>query len=119
MRWGWIVAEYVSESIRAAMQDLAQRAEAAESEMRELRAQNARYAQRIAKQSTSMQELFDVALVDVKANIDGLLGRLLALVSDWQANGNSRELADPTADVWQACARQLLDALNPEGVDRG
>ena len=85
--------------------------------MRELRAQNARYAQRIANVSTSMQELLDVALVDVKANIDGLLGRLLALVSDWQANGNSRELADPTADVWQACARQLLDTLNPPVPD--
>ncbi len=86
-------------------------------EVQRLKAQNTRYAQQIANASTSMQELLDVALVDVKANIDGLLGRLLALVSDWQANGNSRELGDPTADVWQAWARQLLDTLNPPVPD--
>lgn len=46
-----------------------------------------------------------------------LLDSLLALVSDWQANGNSRELGDPRADVWQACARQLLETLNPDGAE--
>ncbi|GEP33867.1 hypothetical protein NSZ01_16350 [Nocardioides szechwanensis] len=39
-------------------------------------------------------------------------GALRALVSDWQANGNSRELDDPRADVWQECARQLLTVLD-------
>lgn len=34
------------------------------------------------------------------------------LVSDWQANGNSRELGDPTAHTWHEAARQLLDALD-------
>ena len=40
---------------------------------------------------------------------------LRALVSDWQANGNSRPLGDPTADVWQACAFQLLTVLDRIG----
>ncbi|NGZ99420.1 hypothetical protein G5V59_00345 [Nocardioides sp. W3-2-3] len=31
---------------------------------------------------------------------------LQTLVSDWQANGNSRPLGDPAADVWQAAAAQ-------------
>lgn len=48
---------------------------------------------------------------------EALLDRLLALVSDWQANGNSRELGDLRADVWQACARQLLETLNPDGAE--
>lgn len=41
---------------------------------------------------------------------------LLRLVSDWQANGNSRPLGDPTADTWQDCARQLLDVVNANGA---
>lgn len=32
------------------------------------------------------------------------LARVEALVSDWQANGNSRELGDPTDHAWFACA---------------
>lgn len=36
------------------------------------------------------------------------------LVSDWQANGNSRPLGDPTADTWHECARQLLSVISPE-----
>lgn len=38
--------------------------------------------------------------------------RVRVLVADWQANGNSRELADPTADTWHEAARQLLRALD-------
>ena len=41
------------------------------------------------------------------------IARMWGLVSDWQANGNSCELGDPTDQVWQRCAQQLLDALNP------
>lgn len=38
--------------------------------------------------------------------------RLHGLVSDWQANGNSRELGDPTDRVWLECAQQLLAVLD-------
>lgn len=41
----------------------------------------------------------------------GLHGRCRNLVSDWEANGNSRELGDPTASTWHQAARQLLDVL--------
>lgn len=34
------------------------------------------------------------------------------LVGDWQANGNSRGLDDPTADIWHKAARQLLAVLD-------
>lgn len=37
--------------------------------------------------------------------------RLYALAADWEANGNSRELGDPTAQVWHQAARQLRDAI--------
>ena len=45
-----------------------------------------------------------------------LLAPLRELVSDWQANGNSRSLGDPTAAVWQETALQLtlLDAIEAE-----
>ncbi len=36
---------------------------------------------------------------------------LRKLVSDWQANGNSRPLGDPTAKTWHEAARQLLDLI--------
>lgn len=42
-----------------------------------------------------------------------------ALVSDWQANGNSRALGDPSADVWHKAAHQLLVALDGQEADRG
>jgi len=38
-----------------------------------------------------------------------------SLVSDWQANGNSRPLGDPTAETWQTCARQLLQVVDANG----
>ncbi len=43
--------------------------------------------------------------------------RVRALVPDWQANGNSRELGDPTDRVWFECARQLLAALDGTGEE--
>lgn len=73
--------------------------------LRDLREQNTRYATRLATYRETMQEQLDPTFQ--------AMVRVQALVSDWQANGNSRELGDHTADVWQACARQLLDALNP------
>ena len=39
-------------------------------------------------------------------------GQLHKLATDFQANGNSRELGDPTAGAWHEAARQVLDALN-------
>lgn len=76
-----------------------------------LREQNTRYATRLATYREMMQEQLDPTFQ--------AMVRVQSLVSDWQANGNSRELGDPTADVWQACARQLLDALNPPKADAG
>lgn len=57
--------------------------------------------------------LFDTANARMRALADerAKVARVEALVGDWQANGNSRELGDPTAETWQNCARQLLDAL--------
>jgi hypothetical protein len=43
---------------------------------------------------------------------DEVLEAVRGLVADWQANGNSRELGDPTAETWHKCARQLLRALD-------
>ena len=43
---------------------------------------------------------------------EDVLARLRALVSDWEANGNSRPLGDPTASTWHQCARQLLTELD-------
>jgi hypothetical protein len=44
--------------------------------------------------------------------LDALVADLRGLVSDWQANGNGRELGDPTAHVWHKCAAQLLLLLD-------
>ena len=38
-------------------------------------------------------------------------GQLHKLVADFQANGNSRELGDPTAGAWLEAAQQVLDAI--------
>jgi hypothetical protein len=35
-----------------------------------------------------------------------------ALVSDWEANGNSRPLGDRTSETWHECARGLLALLD-------
>ena len=46
-----------------------------------------------------------------------LLAAIRALVGDWQANGNSRELGDPTASTWQEAAWQLLTVLEATTAD--
>ena len=38
-------------------------------------------------------------------------GQLHKLVADFQANGNSRGLGDPTAGAWLEAAQQVLDAI--------
>ena len=48
--------------------------------------------------------------VDPRAEL--LAEKLHKLVADFQANGNSRELGDPTAGAWFEAAQQILDALN-------
>ena len=48
--------------------------------------------------------------VDPRAEL--LAEELHKLVADFQANGNSRELGDPTAGAWFEAAQQILDALN-------
>ena len=47
--------------------------------------------------------------VDPRA--ERLAEELHKLVADFQANGNSRELGDPTAGVWFEAAQQVLDAI--------
>ena len=47
---------------------------------------------------------YEQAYRDLRAGVE-------ALVSDWQANGNSRALGDPTADTWHKAAEQLLALL--------
>ena len=47
--------------------------------------------------------------VDPRAEL--LAEELHKLVADFQANGNSRELGDPTAPAWFEAARQVLDAI--------
>lgn len=42
------------------------------------------------------------------------VARVEALILDWQANGNSRPLGDPRAEVWHKAARQLRAALAGE-----
>ena len=48
--------------------------------------------------------------VDPRAEL--LAKELHKLVADFQANGNSRGLGDPTAGAWFEAAQQVLDALN-------
>ena len=60
--------------------------------------------------------------VDPRAEL--LAEELHKLVADFQANGNSRGLGDPTAGVWFEAAQQVLDALNTAlcptcGADHG
>ena len=40
------------------------------------------------------------------------------LISDWQANGGSRPLGDPTEQTWYECARQLLALLDDNEGER-
>jgi hypothetical protein len=48
----------------------------------------------------------------VADNAERIPAALRVLVSDWQANGNSRPLGDPTAATWHECALQLLRVLD-------
>ena len=48
--------------------------------------------------------------VDPRAEL--LAEELHKLVADFQANGNSRGLGDPTAGAWLEAAQRVLDALN-------
>ena len=50
--------------------------------------------------------------VDPRAEL--LAEKLHKLVADFQANGNSRGLGDPTAGAWLEAAQQVLDALNSQ-----
>jgi hypothetical protein len=47
-----------------------------------------------------------------EAEVRRLRYGIAARAGDWQANGNSRELGDPTAHVWHKAARSLLDLLD-------
>jgi hypothetical protein len=51
-------------------------------------------------------------LVKRVRDLEAAVRRVRALVGDWQSNGNSSELGDPTAETWHKCARQLLRALD-------
>jgi len=50
-------------------------------------------------------------VAEVRAR-DEVIKAVRGLVDDWQGNGNSCELGDPTAGTWHKCARQLLRALD-------
>lgn len=80
-----------------------------ESETVELREQNERFASRLGGYATTMQTQLDPLFQ--------MLGKLRALVEDWQANSGSRALSDPTAATWNDAALQLLRVL--DGKDPG
>ncbi len=80
-------------------------------ELDELREQNQRFAARLGGYATTMQGQLDPLFQ--------MLGKLRALVSDWQANGNSRPLGDPTAATWQTAALQLLRVLDGKDPNHG
>ena len=54
----------------------------------------------------------DPRTVPVEPRAELLAEELHKLVADFQANGNSRGLGDPTAGAWFEAAQQVLDALN-------
>ena len=47
-------------------------------------------------------------------NLEKSIHRVRELVADFQANGNSRGLGDPTATTWHDAATQILKALDGE-----
>ena len=59
------------------------------------------------------------AVKGVTAGAKAATDRTRQLVSDWQANGNSRALDDPRAEVWQSCARDLLTLLDQIDAEMG
>ncbi len=80
--------------------------------------QRLEWAERVLQNSDAAAECFITnhagELRHLRAERDALAAtvtRVRALIPDWQANGNSRELEDPTDRVWFECARQLLAVL--------
>lgn len=57
----------------------------------------------IAKLKTDVQMWADTA--------EGLVRDMRAISDDFNANGNSRELGDPSAEVWHEAARMILKKL--------
>lgn len=50
-----------------------------------------------------------------KVEYDAIAAKLRVLADTFNANGNSRELGDPTARTWHEAARLLLDAIPDQG----
>ena len=59
------------------------------------------------------------AAAGVTAGAKAATDRVRQLVSDWQANGSSRTLDDPRAEVWQSCASDLLTLLDRIDAEMG
>ena len=57
----------------------------------------------IAKLKTDVQMWADTA--------EGLVRDIRAIANDFNANGNSRELGDPTAEAWHNAASTILKKL--------
>lgn len=57
----------------------------------------------IAKLKTDVQMWADTA--------EGLVRDMRSLAADFNANGNTRELGDPRAEVWHEAARMILKKL--------
>lgn len=50
--------------------------------------------------------------ITTPAIVKPVLDELRPLISNWQANGNSRALDDPKSEVWHRAARELLERLD-------
>ena len=59
----------------------------------------------------SLHEATRRVLIEMDREAARRTGQLHKLVADFQANGNSRELGDPTAGAWLEAAQQVLDAI--------
>lgn len=59
----------------------------------------------------TLHEATSRVLTEMDRAVGRRTGQLHKLVADFQANGNSRELGDPTSEAWHEAARQVLDAL--------
>lgn len=92
-------AEAKREAARESAMDLSYQLHAAETRAAEAETKAERMAARIAAVTTAD----DQAVLAVE--------RARRLVANWQANGNSRPLDDPTARTWHQCAQQLHSAL--------
>ena len=79
----------------------------------EARAENERLRERLAVEEDAERaagEHID-RLQERHDALEAALDRVRALLPDWDANGNSRPLGDPTAEVWHNAATQLRAAL--------